>query len=203
MSLQYDKYLKEHIANVYNGYLWIVGHIDAKKIDELLPGIKWENLMVQLKLHDDSKYWSEEYEAYDAYFYGPDGINDGNGGTKKASEKVQEEFNKAWLHHIHHNPHHWQYWVLFEDEPETGEKYTSLDIPNDFILEMICDWWSFSWTKGDLFEVFNWWDRHIDSVVMTDSSRRKVESLLNLIKDGLLDEKNGNFGEKVEINVIH
>mgnify|MGYP007069858149 CR=1 FL=1 len=186
MSLQYDAYLKEHIDNVYNGYLWILGHIEPEKLDKLLPGIKWDSLMMQIKSHDWSKRTEEEYGAYDAYFYGT-----GSGPAGKAPE-VQRAFDRAWLHHIHNNLHHWQHWVLIDDEGDNsnGDKYKPLDIPNECIIEMICDWWSFSWKKGDLREIFNWWDEHLDKVIMTDSSREKVEGLLAMIREGIeQDEK--------------
>lgn len=38
-----------------------------------------------------------------------------------ASYEVVENFNRAWLLHIHRNPHHWQHWVLINDDPELGE----------------------------------------------------------------------------------
>lgn len=176
MSLQYDAYLKEHISNVYNGYLWILGHIKPERMDKLLPGIRWDDLMMQIKGHDWSKRTDEEYDAYDAYFYG---------GSK--SGEVKEAFDRAWLHHIHNNPHHWQYWVLIDDDDENdnGERYKPLDIPNEYIIEMICDWWSFSWKKGDLREIFNWWDEHVDKVIMTDDTREKVEGLLAMIREGI------------------
>lgn len=81
-----------------------------------------------ITMHDRSKYSDEEYIPYIEYFY----------GTK--SKKIDTEFNYAWLHHIHNNPHHWQYWVLkHDDKPEEA-----LEMPYEYIIEMFCDHWSFS-----------------------------------------------------------
>jgi hypothetical protein len=57
---------------------------------------------------DLSKFDDAEYEAYDKYFHGP----------SKTAE-VKAAFDVAWLHHIHMNPHHWQHWVLVNDDDGT------------------------------------------------------------------------------------
>ena len=181
MSLQYAKYLKEHISNVYNGYLWIVTHIGHEKIDAVLPEINWTNMMVQLKMHDRSKLEPEEFDGYDEYFYGTD--------KEKSKEEIQKDFDYAWLHHIHSNPHHWQYWVLIEDDPENYKAGKALDIPDPFIFEMICDWWTFSWKKDDLREIFNWWEDHRDKVIMTESTMDKVEKMLEMIREAIDEDE--------------
>ena len=101
MSAKYDAYLQEHIANVGVAFDWIKEHIPelTKNVSEHGPHFA----------HDNSKYTAKEYEAYDAYFYGG-----------RRNNKVEEDFKFAWLHHIHNNPHHWQHWVLINDEPEEG-----------------------------------------------------------------------------------
>ena len=63
--------------------------------------------------HDQSKYDEEEYEAYDDYFYGKEGKDEDDIAV------IDNAFDYAWLHHIHHNPHHWQYWVLVNDDDGT------------------------------------------------------------------------------------
>lgn len=163
MSLKYDDYLEEHIDNVKKAFDWMV---------ENLPHLfdkNFERECHELILnHDDSKYSREEYEPYDNYFYG------------NQSYEVVQNFNRAWLNHIHNNPHHWQHWVLINDNPEEGE--ILIDMPDCYIIEMICDWWSFSWKKGKLDEIFNWYNEHKDYMKLSDYTRRKVEEILNSIK---------------------
>ncbi len=107
----------------------------------------------------------DEYEAYDAYFYG------GN-----RSHAIVEAFNRAWLLHIHRNPHHWQHWVLINDDPDEGE--VLLEMPYNYIIEMICDWWAFSWEKGDLSEIFSWYDDHQAYIKLHPKTRATVEDIL-------------------------
>ena len=168
MSIQYDQYLDEHKDGVKKAYEWIKVFMP----DLLQPGYDYE---WQILIHDKSKQCTDEYLAYDDYFYG------GN-----RSYKVVEEFNKAWLLHIHRNPHHWQHWVLINDDPKEGE--IILDMPYNYIIEMICDWWSFSFRTGNLYEIFNWYDNHKDYMKLSDKTRKSVETILVMIKAKLDEE---------------
>ena len=174
MSLQYDEYIKEHKYNVIRSYEWLRTNLSELFDDELK--LKCDHLML---MHDKTKYDAEEYNAYDAYFYG-----------KNKSYAVVEEFNHAWLHHIHDNPHHWQHWVLINDDPDEGE--IILDMPDAYIIEMICDWWSFSWKKDKLDEIFDWYEDH-PNIKLSKRTRKKVEDILKKIKEKLsVSDSNDN-----------
>ena len=173
MSIQYDNYLKQHIGNVGKGFDWINAHMP-----ELLKGMGNE-IEYQCKFgHDQSKWDSDEYHAYDAYFYG-----------NNRSYQVVQDFNYAWLRHIHQNPHHWQHWVLINDDPNEGEKL--MDMPYNYIVEMICDWWAFSWAKENLYEIFKWYDDHKNYMKLSVKTRKTVEDILGKIK-AKLDEGKGD-----------
>jgi len=165
MSLAYDEYLAEHIGNVNKGLNWMLDNLGLSHEEKAAL----ETAMLRSD-HDESKYSIEEYDPYDRYFYG------GN-----RSYKVVQDFNYAWLHHIHQNPHHWQYWVLLEDDPEAGLPYKTLPIPLPYIFEMIADWWSFSWKSGNLFEIFNWYAEHRDKQYINLNSRMILERILEKI----------------------
>lgn len=103
MSREYDLYLQRHKANVKRGYDWL--RTNMPWLFEGQPDSAWQTEFE----HDASKSNPDEYEAYDAYFYG------GN-----RSYAVVQAFQYAWLLHIHRNPHHWQHWVLINDDPDEG-----------------------------------------------------------------------------------
>lgn len=166
MSYLYDEYLQDHISNVQKAFMWMIEH-------DIDPRI----IQFDVYKHDDSKYTPQEYDAYDKYFYG------GN-----RSSKVVSDFNYAWLHHIHRNPHHWQYWVLQHDDE--GEEI--LEMPFNYIIEMICDWWSFSWKSGNLTEIFDWYEKH-KGMKLHEKTRKTVEDILEKIKKEL--EKNDETRE--------
>lgn len=173
MSEKYDEYLDEHKANVIKGFEWL---------KENLPEIFEDDLDIyeeHMKRHDLSKYVQDEYDPYDKYFYG-----------KNKSFEVVENFNKAWLHHIHNNRHHWQHWVLINDDPDKGE--IILDMPELCIIEMICDWWSFSWKQGKLDEIFKWYDEHSNYMKLSKSTRGKVNHILSKIQLKLLYESDAD-----------
>ena len=173
MSNKYDLYLKQHINNVCRGYKWIKEQLEVGKLYDILSDLK-DLGTLDFLTHDYSKYGASEYEAYDKYFYGGE-------VSAEELEQIKKNFNYAWLHHIHNNPHHWQYWVLINDDEELGS--VALEMPDRYILEMICDWWAFSWAKGDLYEIFNWWNDHSDYILLGEETRAKVVKLLNLILD--------------------
>ena len=163
MSYAYDQYLAQHRANVSEAFYWIRDNLPELIDDE------FEYYEHQIcYAHDYSKNKPEEYAAYDAYFYG-----------HNRSYAVVQDFKTAWLRHIHQNPHHWQYWILFNDEP--GEGCELMEIPYCYILEMICDWWSFSWGKDDLTEIFGWYDKRKDYMRINSKSRAIIEDILRKI----------------------
>ena len=112
--------------------------------------------------------------AYDAYFYG-----------NNRSYEVVQRYQRAWLLHIHRNPHHWQYWILIHDDMEDGELETILEMPYDYIIEMICDWWSFSWQSGNLYEIFKWYEEHAKYIRLHSNTKVVVEHILNKIHQKL------------------
>lgn len=171
MSAKYDEYLTEHKTNVGRAFDWLVLHCPELFEDEQFKANVEYNCKFQ---HDKSKNATDEYEPYDNYFYG------------NRSYEVVQEFKKAWLKHIHRNQHHWQHWVLINDEPDEG--IVTLEIPDEYIIEMICDWWSFSWKSGDLSEIFNWYDDHKDNMKINPESKAKIEYILSLIKQHVDDE---------------
>ena len=172
MSYQYDQYLARHKLNVKKGFDYIKENL-PHLVDVPLNGVDYEWQIGMA--HDQSKSEQDEYNAYDAYFYG------GN-----RSFAVVQAFNKAWLFHIHRNPHHWQYWVLLHDEPDEPEE--CIEMPYNYILEMICDWWAFSWANENLYEIFAWYDDHKDNIKLHQNTRQTVEFVLGEIKKELEQE---------------
>lgn len=175
MSIQYNQYLEKHKNGVKKAYDWI-----RNNLPELLVNSNIYDYDHQLVFsHDASKTEPDEYFAYDKYFYG------GN-----RSYQVVQDFNHAWLMHIHRNPHHWQHWVLINDNPKEGE--IVLDMPYNYIIEMICDWWSFSWNSGKLDEIFSWYNEHKDYMKLSDKTRKTVDSILEQIHNKLDQDNKEN-----------
>lgn len=169
MSEQYNKYLKEHRENVWRAC--------DKLLTEVL-GVEWfmyhnieyglhSELHNNVENHDKSKYeLFEEYMPYDNYFYG------------ERNDEVEERFAYAWLHHIHKNPHHWQHWILNNDDGTTK----ILDMPVVYIVEMICDWWAFSLKQNKPLEIISFYEKNKNNMMLSDKTRLIVESILDKIE---------------------
>lgn len=164
MIQEYNDYLTSHINNVKLGFDWLYVNLP-----ELFSSYDADFLGDRISHHDESKWGEEEYFAYCEYFYG------------EKTPEVEENFDYAWLHHQHSNPHHWQHWLLREDDGDIK----ALEIPYEYILEMICDHLSFSWAKGNLYEIFDWYDKNKHRMLLHPNTRRLYETVLQYIKEKL------------------
>lgn len=75
-------------------------------------------------IHDWQKFTPTEWKPYAWSFYGP-------WSYKERPKWLVESFDRAWLHHIHYGPHHWEYWIL-DNKP--------LEMPDRYRREMLADW---------------------------------------------------------------
>lgn len=179
---QYDNYLTTHISNVQKGYEWLKEHLpELLSEDNYMEEIAYYGDLDEIiASHDKSKYTKIpdaehyydltcEYDAYANYFYG------------NKDEETNKLFDYAWLSHIHHNPHHWQHWMLQNDE----DGLILLDMPYVFTVEMFCDWWAFSWKSGNLFEVFDWYNKHREGILLSDKTRETLEDILSEVEKKL------------------
>ena len=197
MSFAYDIYIDLHKKYVMYAANWIYKNIDHDILKRYVSPTAIECISNPgcFADHDQSKFMIEEYEAYDNYFY--------NGGY--STEEGKKEFDKAFLHHLHHNPHHWQHWVLpqYDDSKETKV----IDMPDIYILEMICDWWSFSWKnffekgpgkdfENEIYGIFDWYDDHKNIIMFSETTKEKVEGLLAVIKDAIPFADKSDYMEK-------
>lgn len=170
MSIEYDVYLNSHKANTMRAFNWLCEYVfDSDFIANWIVGTVARNI----RNHDESKYSTEEYRAYDEWFY----------SDRRNGKFVEENFNRAWLHHIHNNPHHWQHWILVNDDAELGT--IALEMPMEYVIEMICDWWSFGWKTGNLYEIFNWYEKNKEHIILHENTRWEVEKILSAMKKKL------------------
>ena len=177
MSYKYDDYLTRH-KNAVNSAWFSITRIPHDELELIFPNLRPSILDETIRAHDTSKYGPEEYDAYDGYFY-------------KDKNEYKETFDKAWLHHIHCNPHHWQHWVLIQDDGDVA-----IEMPDNDIVEMVCDWWSFGWVKRlyenaeleALYDIFDWYEKHELTMTLGKQTKEKVEKLLGLIKKYLDEE---------------
>lgn len=75
-----------------------------------------------LFLHDLSKFSAEESFGYAFHNF--------------KSNVLDRAFDRAWMHHKNHNPHHPEYWL----NPNKSGVLEPLEMPKIYIAEMVADW---------------------------------------------------------------
>jgi hypothetical protein len=150
--LQYLRYVLKHKYHVY---------LEGRKL-----GVgRW-----QLLVHDLSKFSRTEFFPYLVYFNRRETWE--NDPEKK--REVKDRFDRAWLNHIHKNPHHWQHWVLRTDT----EGVKVLEMPDKFVREMCADWEGvgacFGKPKG---HAARWYVEHRATMAMHPVTRIRVEGV--------------------------
>lgn len=167
MSKAYTNYIVEHCDYVAKVYSFLVEHKIVK-----------DAFIHRIKNHDLSKWSDEEYKAYDKYFYG-----------KEKTQEVKDNFNYAWLHHIHQNPYHWQHWVLINDDNSEAH---ALEMPEEYVVEMFCDHAAFSFKAGKLTEIEDWYKAHKATMILHKNTKILYEDILKRYLMAVKEvEKNG------------
>lgn len=140
-------------------YLW---YITVHKWYVMIECFK-QGLFLQGILHDISKLSPSEFIPYMNFF------------TKKdKSEEAKEAFNKAWLHHIHNNPHHWEHWIM-------PGKNTVYEMPDKYRIEMICDWIGAGLAITGKREFKEWYEKNKDRIVLHERTRMIIENDLKWV----------------------
>lgn len=91
---QYKKYIEEHKENIKKAFVELSTCPD---LDWLITEDLSCKLFERIKIHDNSKYSAEEFDAY-RWFYYP-----ANKLEKAVGNYV---FESAWEHHYENNDHH-------------------------------------------------------------------------------------------------
>ncbi len=159
-------------------YLWyIIRHKYYVTIECFKIGLIWRGLM-----HDLSKFLPDEWFPYADYFYGEyNSFNEIPHDFRyyvKTKESVKEAFDLAWLKHIHRNKHHWQYWILRNDD---GPR-EALEMPDKYLKEMLCDWIGAGKAITGKNDLKIWYAKNKDKMTLHPNTRSKVEEVLSYLK---------------------
>lgn len=119
----------------------------------------------QLEAHDRSKYSMEEFPFYAMHFHGP-GDADG--------------FARAWLHHMNHNPHHWQHWIFPDGFTPKGSTVENgvVRMPDRYALEMIADWYGASKTYTGSWDMSEWLQKNMPRIRLHSETALYVRRIL-------------------------
>ena len=133
--------------------------------------------------HDLSKYLPSEFFPYASFFYGKK-VRDST-GYYKPTDTGDKAFDFAWLLHQKRNRHHWQFWILPEDEG--GVKL--LPIPRKALLEMACDWWGAGKAQTGRGDFEGWYAANGHKIQMDADSRVMLENeIMPFVRKRMGDE---------------
>ena len=161
--MKYIKYLKYLIV-----HRWYV------MVECFKRGLFWRGLV-----HDISKFRLDELIPYANYFYSTNPRD--KTGYYKPTNTGNDAFDFAWLLHQKRNRHHWQWWILPEDNG--GE--IVLEIKYPYNIEMICDWVGAGKAQGhhspknDPYqETRKWWSNNKDKMRFHRNTLLFIESTI-------------------------
>lgn len=144
---------------------------------------KWFVLLASIKInaplwmaivHDLSKFMPSEWFPYANTFYAKD-------GSKRYVESP--EFAHAWNHHQKQNKHHYQYYMITWDRGTTEP----LEMPDKYAREMVADWMGAGRAITGKWEVWGWYDKNRNNIILHPKTREYVEHILSVFACFMLD----------------
>ena len=115
-------------------------------------------------IHDLSKLGNKERQGFVDWF------------SREQNHNTKKTFDLARLHHIHTNKHHWQYWILIDDD----SGITLIEMPLEYIEEMICDWRGAQMAKWGRDKTKEWYLERKDIIQLAPVTRAIVEKKLGV-----------------------
>lgn len=165
--------MKEKVM-MYLSYIWyVLKHKWFVMIECFKMGLYFRGI-----IHDLSKFYPVEFIAYSKHFCG--NINKGRDktGNYNPFENSSEEFKRAWLHHAHHNDHHWQYWFL-----ETCNEEIVYPMNEDCIKEMLCDWVGAGKAQNNIMPIKDWYLVNMWNMKFHPETRGYIEDFLGITEE--------------------
>ena len=157
----------------YVAYLsYIVRHKWFVAIECCRLNIPWRGI-----IHDLSKFRLDEFVPYARYFYNRDGTaiqRRDDTGYYKPTNTGDQAFDFAWLLHQKRNRHHWQWWVLPEDEG----RVKILEMSDVARREMLADWRGAGRAQGTPYTAV-WYQVNKHKMCLGPETRQWIEERLD------------------------
>ena len=117
----------------------------------------------RLLIHDYSKFSRSEWTPYvNRFFSGRAGVED--------KSVDPDEFHRAWTHHWHKNPHHWEYWLRADRVP--------MWMPTNFVYEMVADWLGAGRGITGSWDLTEWYKKNRGRQVLHPETKQLVEVIM-------------------------
>jgi hypothetical protein len=112
-----------------------------------------------LSIHDLSKLNHDELPHYIKRFT-----------YENVTDEIKLGFGYAWHHHVIHNPHHHEHWVI-------SPKYI-LAMPSKYIREMVADWHGANRTYQGNWDSTEWLQKNLNKISLHNNTRKELYQLL-------------------------
>jgi hypothetical protein len=153
------------IKACWSNFLYILEH----KVNVLVECWK-EGLYIQGITHDLSKLTPKEFLPYAKKFF----------LDRKIDSIDEMKWKFAWLHHQHKNKHHWEHWVV-----DPNQKL-ALPMPRKYLIEMVCDWRSFSRRWGRKVKLSNL--NITEKMILHPDTRETLEKIIKNEREAFTKE---------------
>ena len=149
---------------MYLNFLWsLLRHKWFVFVECCRLGIPWLGV-----IHDWTKFSPSEFIPYARWFYG-------------GQREDKAAFDVAWLHHQKRNRHHWQYWLLVNDDghyiTDPYSKYWTMSMPDRYRREMLADWRGAGRSYGNP-DTTAWYKANRRNIILHFETRAWVEAEL-------------------------
>ena len=154
-------------SSLYENWVYLKYVVRHKKyvfqVGRLLGVNGW-----QLLIHDWHKFLPSEWCPYVAHFY----------GINKDLKPTDPDYDRAWLHHCHRAPHHWQHWVINDHD---GVR--AIEMPEKYALEMVADWVAAGWAINNKKDgTGEWYTAHKETIVLALDTKNLIEEKLKFLQ---------------------
>lgn len=106
----------------------------------------------------------------------------GSVGYTKPNDSGDDAFDLAWLRHQKRADHHWQWWLIHQDDGDVR----AIPMSDEARLEMVCDWVGASMAQGygGIEAVGGWYEANKDRMTLHPETRLWVETYLAVVSEG-------------------
>lgn len=136
----------------------------------LLAGLKTGAPFWRLIIHDWTKFgpaewnpWKRRYEAGRSNVIG--------------TNADEDDFRRAFSHHWHRHPHHWEHWVTGLSSGSVT--LTPLRIPDPIVREMVADWLGAGRAKMGHWDITEYFARNRQHMVVHEDNWPLIHELVD------------------------
>lgn len=170
-------------------------HLFRHKWFVLRAGLRLKVPLWRLLIHDLTKLLPSEWRGHAQYQFG------------LRTETSRLAFYRAARAHHERNKHHWQKWaVIYASQPDDDpfvhhwpyalirdngtivcskcgvalqSKLHGMEIPDNYIREMVADWAGSRRARHGTWDIDAWWEEHGQLITLGRETRQRVEILVS------------------------